>query len=227
MGFKTIPGFIHYGGQRMNAKESEKITTKQFEKITLLTKGINMSPEGLETLVELKTQNRTSHLECMTYEEASLFINELTLFINSKPITPAQIKKIHALLNQKGIMEHKRAIIHSFSDGRTTSTKELTCNDAKLLIDHLQQHDEKAREEIRKRARVEFRAIYGLAWKMDIIYGTTDDDYHINVAKLNMFCRERGTVKKNLTDMTLAELCKTHRQFEAMYNKFKNKKIKK
>lgn len=143
-----------------------------------------------------------------------------------KPITAEQIKKIHALLNQQGIMEHKRTIIHSFSDGRTTSTKDLTCYEAKQLIDGLQ-NGEKEREEKREKARIEFRAIYGLAWKMGIIYGETDDDYRMNMAKLNMFCRDRGTVKKNLTFQNLEELRKTHRQFEAMYNKFKNKKIKK
>ena len=147
-----------------------------------------------------------------------------------KPVTTAQIKKIHVLLNQKDLMDQKQVIVNAFSDGRTTSTKDLTCNEARQLIDKLQEHtplSDAEAQEIREKARNLFRAIYGIAWKMDIIYGETDDDYHMNVAKLNMFCRQRGTVKKNLSDMNMEEMKKTHRQFEAMYNKFKKKVNKK
>lgn len=139
-----------------------------------------------------------------------------------KPITTAQIKKIHVLLNQKGLMNEKRVIIHSFSDGRTTSTKELTCYEAKQLIGYLNESD-KERDE---KARKEVRTIYALAWRMGMIYGDTDDDYQMNIAKLNVFCRERGTVKKNITAMSLEELRKTHRQFEAMHSSYEKKKMK-
>jgi hypothetical protein len=136
----------------------------------------------------------------------------------TKPITTAQIKKIHTLLGQQGLMNEKRTIIHSVSEGRTDSTKLLTANEARQLISLLLGAD----EDYKKRQEV-FKAIYGLAWKMDIIYGNTDDDYQMNIAKLNVFCRERGTVKKNLTTQNLVEMRRTHRQFEAMYRKFENR----
>lgn len=139
-----------------------------------------------------------------------------------KPVSTAQIKKIHVLLNQKGLMEEKQALVYSFSDGRVTSTKELTCYEAKLLIVHLGGSD-KEREE---KAKTELRTIYALAWRMEIIYGDTADDYQMNIAKLNMFCRKSGTVKKNITAMTLEELRKTHRQFEAMYSGYERNKKK-
>lgn len=155
----------------------------------------------------------------------------------NKPITTAQIKKIYTLLNQKGLLEYKPTLVYGASGGTTQSTKELTSNSAKILISLLMcdadeirryakrakfEHEEKQAEDYEK-CIVVFRAIYRLAWDMDIIYGETTDDYHMNVAKLNMFCRERGTVKKNITDMELYELRKTQRQFEAMYSKHKNK----
>lgn len=136
----------------------------------------------------------------------------------TKPITTAQIKKIHTLLNQQGLMDEKRTIIHSVSEGRTDSTKQLTANEARQMISWLLDAD----EENKKRQEV-FKAVYGLAFKMDIIYGNTDEDYQMNIAKLNVFCRERGTVKKNFTSQNLAEMRRTHRQFEAMYKKFENK----
>jgi hypothetical protein len=136
------------------------------------------------------------------------------------PITTAQIKKIHVLLQQKGLMEEKKTILYSYSSHRTESTKELTCYEAKRLISFLM--DETV--EIQIKWKNTYRAIYSLAWKMGIIYGNTDDDYQMNKAKLNMFCRQRGTIKKNLSDMNYEELNQTHRQFEAMYKKYTNKK---
>jgi len=137
----------------------------------------------------------------------------------NKPITTAQIKKIHTLLNQQGLLDEKPTLVYSISEGRTQSTKELTVNEGKRLITFLL-NDDNVNE---SKCVAVFRAIYRLAWDMDIIYGKTTDDYHMNVAKLNMFCRERGTVKKNLSQMNLTELRKTQRQFEAMYSKHKNK----
>lgn len=136
-----------------------------------------------------------------------------------KPITTAQIKKIHTLLNQQGLMDEKRTIIHSVSSGRTDSTKELTLNEARQLISLLLGGNED-----REKKQKIFKAIYGLAWKMDIIYGDTDEDYQMNIAKLNVFCRQRGTIKKNLTEQNLIEMRKTHRQFEAMFKKHSNNK---
>lgn len=129
----------------------------------------------------------------------------------NKPITQAQMKKIYALLNQQGIIKEKATMVHSISNGRTQSTKELTCDEAKQLITFLLggNIDE-------AKCRVVFEAIYRIAWELDIIYGDTEDDYQMNIAKLNMFCRQRGTIKKNLTDMNLIELRRTQRQFEAI-----------
>lgn len=137
-----------------------------------------------------------------------------------KQVSKAQIQKINVLLNQKGLADQKRVLINSFSDGRTSSTKELTSYEAKLLIGCLCESD-KDRE---KKAKTEFNAIYALAYDMGMIYGDTDEDYKMNVAKLNIFCRDRGTVKKNITAMSLDELRKTHRQFEAMCKNSKRKK---
>jgi len=136
-----------------------------------------------------------------------------------KPITKEQIKKIHVLLQQKGLIEDKTTLIGAYSDGRTESTKELTLQEAQNLISFLLAEN----AEVTIRCTKVFRAIYNLAWEMGIIYGETEDDYQMNRAKLNMFCRQRGTVKKNISEMNLPEMQKTKRQFEAMYRKFKQK----
>ena len=58
-------------------------------------------------------------------------------------------------------------------------------------------------------------------------YGDTWEDKMMNIAKINRFCRERGTVKKNITEMTLPELKKTRKQFEAMLNNNADNAVKK
>lgn len=133
----------------------------------------------------------------------------------NKPITTAQIKKIHVLLDQKGLMDEKKMIVYTMSEGRVESTKDLSLDEAELLINFLTAH----RDGDKKKKKTAFRAIWHIAWEMGIIYGDTEDDYQMNRAKLNLFCRQRGTVKKDIKDQNLAELRKTRRQFEAMYKK--------
>lgn len=150
----------------------------------------------------------------------------------TKTITTAQIKKIHVLLDKYDLIEQKQNIVFAISKGSKKSTKELTMLEAGEMINFLEQSGDdlydhlvkpKTESEHYEKKQMAFRAIYGLAFKMGMIYGNTDDDYQMNIAKLNVFCRERGTVKKNFTSQNLAEMRRTHRQFEAMYKKFENK----
>lgn len=55
-----------------------------------------------------------------------------------KKATPAQIKKFHALLNEKRLMEHKADIVNEFTDGKQTSTKEMTMEQMIQAIEHLE-----------------------------------------------------------------------------------------
>lgn len=137
-----------------------------------------------------------------------------------KPISYGQIKLIHVLLDEHGIMDKKREIICSASNGRTTSSKELTSVEARLLINRLKGSD----NETEKRQKI-YNAIYAVAFEMDIIYGSSEDDIRMNMAKLDVFCRERGTVKKNLSIQSYGEMKLTLRQFKAIYNKHKNNKL--
>lgn len=204
-------------------------TEKQIQKIHFLLRRLNLEElDGVNTVNKL-TKGRVSDPEHLTFDEADGIINSMYITMGiyyergilstHKPVTAAQIKKIHVLLQQKGLMDQKEALLYSFSDGTATSTKHLTCDEAKHLIAFLM--DDQA--EIQNKQKALVKAVWRLAWDMGIIYGETNEDYQMNKAKLNMFCRQRGTVKKNLTEQNLPELRKTHRQFEAMYTKHKNK----
>lgn len=122
-------------------------------------------------------------------------------------ITKKQITKLHVLLNQLGLMQYKRTLIADFTDGRTTSSKELTGKEAKEIIDALSRQSPLERQK---------KAIWYLAHKAGIIYGNTKEDNLMNAAKLDMFLENRGTVRKPLQKMSFNELKQTHRQFEGI-----------
>jgi hypothetical protein len=135
-----------------------------------------------------------------------------------KPITPAQLKKIHVLLNQMGRMEYKSDMVHSLTDGRATSTKDLTTNEAKAFIGYLAQFD--GNDKMRKK-------VIALAYETEIIYGQTAEDKLMNYAKLDQFLITRGAVKKKLNLLTRDELVKVCSQMEAMLKNTKQSKFNK
>lgn len=137
--------------------------------------------------------------------------------MTDRPITPQQLKMVHVLLHQTGLTSWKKELIHSFSGGRTTSSRELTADEAKALIKRLAENTE--RESLIKR-------IWYLAYESGIIYDSEDEDIRINAGKIDLFCKMNGTVKKSLSDQTLAELKRTHRQFEAINRRYKERQGK-
>lgn len=122
-------------------------------------------------------------------------------------ITFPQLKKLHWLLNQLGIMEKKEEMLLHFTCGRTGKASELSKDEAKNLIGQLVKLDpcEKHR-----------KAIWHLAFISGIVYGDTQEDKKMNIAKLNKFLREKGVARKELFQMSLDELKKVHRQFEGI-----------
>lgn len=121
-----------------------------------------------------------------------------------KMITNQQLKKIHVMLNQLSLMEHKATIVSSITYGRTTSSKEMNIHEAKHLIEQLSTSDADCRMR---------RKIFALAYEAGIIYGETLEDKKMNSIKLDKFLKERGTVKKELNQLSHEELIKTVNQF--------------
>ena len=137
--------------------------------------------------------------------------------MKSNGITPGQLKKLHTLLNQAGLMKHKAELVYSYSGGRIASSRELTSTEARALIAYLDSNDER---------RKIIRCIWRLAFDCGIIYDSDDLDMSINAGKIDVFCKTRGTVKKALSIQNLSELKRTHRQFESIYKRCQEKKQK-
>jgi hypothetical protein len=124
--------------------------------------------------------------------------------MNLRPITSQQLAKFHVLLNQFGIIEDKAELVKQFTNGRETSSKKLTFDEAKSILHYLSKFD--PCDKMRKK-------VFSLAYQAKIIYGDTKEDKQMNNAKLNSFLLEKGTVKKELNKMSKAELVKVVSQF--------------
>lgn len=122
-------------------------------------------------------------------------------------ITPKQIAKLHTLLAQSGMMEQKRQLVWEASNGRTTTSKDLTHEEVTVLMNFL--------EELLGLDKMR-RKIFALAYQAGIIYGDSPEDKKMNVAKLNQFLSDRGAVKKPLNKMDKSELLKVVNQFASI-----------
>ena len=150
----------------------------------------------------------------------------------TRKISKAQITKIQTMLSRLGFdAEDRHSLIAALSHNRTSSTKDLTSREAIYLIDYLNGKISPKNVQEQKRYQEQCREvaleIYKLACMIGMCYGETEEDRLMNCAKIDKFCRERGTVKKNVMQMTLTELKKTKRQFEAMLNSNAENAVKK
>ncbi len=150
----------------------------------------------------------------------------------TRMISKAQITKIQTMLSRLGFSaEDRHELISTLTHNRTSSTKDLTSKEATYLINYLNGRispkSVQEQQEYQEQCKNEVAAIYRLSYMVGMSYGDTWEDKMMNIAKINRFCRERGTVKKNITEMTLPELKKTRKQFEAMLNNNADNAVKK
>lgn len=135
---------------------------------------------------------------------------------NNKAISPAQLKKVQTMFSKLGFdPDDKKGIIHNLTRGRATSTKDITSGEAVILINYLMGKN-LSDDEYRQNCLKVVSSIYRIAFDIGMCYSDTPEDKQMNIAKINKFCRERGTVKKNVYEMSFDELRKTKKQFEAM-----------
>ncbi|WP_338764084.1 hypothetical protein WAF17_21015 [Bernardetia sp. ABR2-2B] len=127
-----------------------------------------------------------------------------------KTATPKQIQKFHALLNELGLMQHKKDLVSEFSEGKATSSKQLTMEQMKLAIEHLEGMKEQSvatkpkRDTSLDRQR---KKIIAFCREMDMeveVRGEMVADMH-NIYK---FILKIGYLKKDLNDYNSEEMPK-------------------
>ena len=141
--------------------------------------------------------------------------------MKERPVTPQQIKALQAQFYKMGFSEEDRhGFISQFTSGRTNSTAGLTKEEAALLLSRF---NKESADHVRKEARALVKQIFSLSFRISCLNrnytNETPEDFEMNKAKINQFCRTRSKFRKNLTEMSLAELKEVKRQFEAMARK--------
>lgn len=144
--------------------------------------------------------------------------------ILDQTITPSQIKALQTLFSKKGFGKEERAeFIHNYTNGRTSSTKELTIGEAKMLLKEFGVLSEEEKRKKIEQAKKTVGAIYFISLQIDFLNkGFSNDneaDFEMNKAKINQFCRERSAAKKPIAQMTLEELKATKKQLESIARK--------
>lgn len=145
----------------------------------------------------------------------------MKITMKERPVTPQQIKALQAQFHKMGFSEEDRhGFISQFTSGRTDSTSGLTKEEAGLLLTRF---NREAADRVRKEARAVVKQIFSLSFRISCLNrnytNDTPEDFEMNKAKINQFCRTRSKFRKNLTEMSLAELKEVKRQFEAMARK--------
>lgn len=102
--------------------------------------------------------------------------------------------------------------------------------EARQLLERLNPTDDKARAMQMAEARNVFRDIYRLSFQIpQLNQGFTSDseeEYRMNVAKLNIWARKYSKARKDVTSMRLWELQATKKQLEAWMRR-EERKLKK
>lgn len=146
----------------------------------------------------------------------------------NKPITPPQLRALHAVCRAARMDEEARhAMIYSTTNGRTSSSKDLTFDEARALISRLNTQEDERLKKYRRQEAVKFcRSIYALSFNIGFLNkgftSDTEEEKQMNLAKLNMFARSRSKARKNINQMTLDELEDLKKQLEAVARKEEN-----
>lgn len=141
-----------------------------------------------------------------------------------KPITPQQLKALHAAFRAHGMdADARHSCIYEFTSGRTESSKELTINEARLLLSRLNEEDEQMRKMLLEEARTLCRSIYYLSTQISFLnkdFPTdTQEDFEMNKAKIDVWARKYSRFHKNIRQMNVEELRQVKKQLEAIARK--------
>lgn len=129
-------------------------------------------------------------------------------------INPQQNRILHALLFQTNMMELKQELVWSFSNQRTSSSRELNVQEAQALISYLKNLDPKEIAAEKMRRKILSKA-HKLRWELE--------NGKIDMARLNGWCIAYGGFKKSLNQHTHDELVQLVTAFDKVYKHYISK----
>lgn len=128
-------------------------------------------------------------------------------------MNPALNQQLHGLLTQAGLNEQKAALVSSYTQGRSESSKDLTNEEAKQMIGYLANVANVNGEAAQKMRRKIISMAHEMHWHL---IGTQK----IDMDRLNGWCANFGFGKKVLNKYTYMELPKLVTQFTAIYKHY-------
>lgn len=148
--------------------------------------------------------------------------------------TTKQNARLHYLLNRLHIADMKDMLAHTFSNGRTESTSELSVTECEALINHLaaQLPGHQPAPETADKLRKKILSIcHQLGWyrrELDgrLMLNQRTGKPMLDYARIDAFCRSRGKYKKGLNQHTTNELQVLIGQFNALFQNTVQKAVK-
>ncbi len=132
------------------------------------------------------------------------------------PITPEQIRAISAACAKMRFdKDTKAAMVESFSDGRCTSTKGLSREEARAMLMKLNDLQPADPAMLKMKNKIFYYA-HEMGWVKVNHNGKVVADG----ARVDDWCLKYSYLKKKLNNYTYAELPKLVSQFEAVYKHF-------
>jgi hypothetical protein len=125
-----------------------------------------------------------------------------------KTITPQQLKALHAMLRTNKMEALKADLVYGFSGGRTESSKELSMDEARELLVHLDKGAvvrEGTNHGATNQGEKMRRQVIAIFHEMGAHLPSTTK---IDMARVNEWCANQGHGKKPLNDYTYDELPK-------------------
>lgn len=119
-------------------------------------------------------------------------------------IEPSQMKVFHLLLSRTGMTANKISMISGITEGRTISSRDLSKEEAALLIEHLRTLDKNSKESEKMRRKIISMA-HEMNWR---------EKGKVNMAHVNEWCEKYGYLHKPLNKYTYNELPALVTQFQ-------------
>ena len=125
--------------------------------------------------------------------------------------------RFHLLLTQANKKQHKAALVFSFTNGRSESSKDMTDQEAKELIHYLENINTADDPADRMRKKIISMA-REMGWEL-----RTATEKVADMHRIKNWVMKYGCLKKPLNDYNLTELPRLVTQFEQVYRDFLNR----
>jgi hypothetical protein len=128
-----------------------------------------------------------------------------------------QIQALHIILHKKGLMQFKKEMVESYSNGRTSSSKELTMAEARDLLSTLYgQSESPAKNDKAPMIKKLFSMCHEIGWitKKMVISENGDMEQINDNTRVYDWVKNYGYLKKELRNYTYNELPKLISVFE-------------